>query len=48
MPINDVAPNELVFELSALHDYGYSQTFFFWYFSQDFGFAAIKSISFSF
>ena len=27
MPMNDAAPKELIFELSALHDYGYSQTY---------------------
>ena len=26
MPIDDAAPKGLIFELSALHDYGYSQT----------------------
>ena len=26
MPLNDAAPKGLIFELSALHDYGYSQT----------------------
>ena len=32
MPINDVAPKGLIFELSALHDYGYSQTYVLWIF----------------
>ena len=27
MPMNDATPKELIFELSALHDYGYSQTY---------------------
>ena len=26
MAIDDAAPNGLIFELSALHDYGYSKT----------------------
>ena len=26
--MNDTAPNGLIFELSALHDYDYSQTYF--------------------
>ena len=26
MPINNAAPKGVIFELSALHDYGYSQT----------------------
>ena len=27
MPIDDAAPKGLIFELSVLHDYGYSQTY---------------------
>ena len=27
MLINDAAPKGLIYELSALHDYGYSQTY---------------------
>ena len=27
MPINDAAPKRLIFELSVLHDYGYSQIY---------------------
>ena len=49
MLINDATPKGLIFELSALHDYGYSQTCFFDIFSKRvFGFIAKKSIAFSF
>ena len=46
MLINDATPKGLIFELSALHDYSYSQTYvFFDIFSKRvFGFIAKKSI----
>ena len=45
MPTDDAAPQGLIFELSALHDYGYSQTYVN---KRVFGFVVIKSNVFSF
>ena len=48
MPIDDAVTNGLIFELSALHDYGFSQTYVFFNIFDNRVFRFIKSIVFSF
>ena len=50
MLISDAAPKGLIFELSPLHGYGYCQTYFFFYISDNkaFDFVDIRSNVFSF